>query len=245
MRWKLSWGNLFDKHAMDLFLVYIYNLFILKIKIMSKFFLTAATAFFIASMVVFVSCKDKDDDYRGDDVNTGFSTLTLSGTIVTNDSKINEITKVKVGKNGEFLAEADVINGQFSLTLLTPSDEFLSTSENFPFNFCKTNAKHLILETLYTYIGDDSYHSIGKADEGYAREETYWYVTDDVMFINEIKMSSSEEELTLYNYDFNLNLKKGWNIVSFTKTITESGGIITKKYVYKTGELFEGLSWRY
>ena len=213
---------------------------------MNKFFLTAAAAFFAVSMIAFVSCKDKDDGPKGrDDINTGFSTLTLNGTIVANDSKINEITKVKVGKDGKLLAEADVINGQFSLTLPTPSDEFLSTSENFPFIFCKTNAKHLILETLNTCIGDDDYHSIGKADEGFAHEEAYWYVTDDVTFINTIGMTGSEEPLTKYNYDYNLNLKKGWNIVSFTKTVKESGGITTKEYIYKTGDLFEGLSWRY
>ena len=77
-----------------------------------------AVALLTASMVAFVGCSKNGDNNN----ETGLASLTLSGVI--DSDLLSDIVKVKVYVGGDkdenLLAESDVTNNEFSVTIGTP-----------------------------------------------------------------------------------------------------------------------------
>ena len=214
---------------------------------MKKNIFLAATLF-AAGMLTFTGCS-KDDDKGGGDANTGLSTLTIGGVIENGWASFDplEVTKITAYIGNTKIAEADVTNAQFSMTLTALADNLLTVTSEIQaeLNVSNKNAKIATLQFL-TIDYDD--YSVGKTKDSYKYTESYWYVNADVTItgtITDEDENSGNKYIDIDNFD--LKLKKGWNVVTRTRVRSEKevDGVTVYEEAgsYKTGEQVDGLTW--
>ena len=200
---------------------------------MKKFFVIIAVALFSVS---FVGCN-KDDD-KGD-ANTGLATLTIGGTIMSDEAWFDPTDIAKVTANigglyGYAIAQDTVINAEFYMILPALSDNLL-LNNSFPATITVSN-KNVKLAVI-PYLDTDTGYKIARTINQY--EEMYWYANADT----NITGTAIENDDTYKFIDsYNLKLKKGWNIVICERKRSEIEEN-TYNYTYKTGVKVTGLTW--
>jgi hypothetical protein len=202
-----------------------------------------SAAIFGAVMVAFASCK-KDDDKNNDP-----ATVTVRANVEEGAELEDLIKRVQAGVDGgeEFqtIADADFVDGGFSLTLSEAPDEenfvalkyFLSYEGADVDELTISNSDASIAQVFFFGFSseDGDYENEDYEGEFYAdkAEETegafsnaypfYVYVDADVTVTGTYNVEDDEEEI------WNVSLKKGWNAVYYTF----EGNLVEEEWMYK------------
>ena len=193
--------------------------------------------------ILFVGCK-KDDEGGDGSGSAGLETLTISGKIgyLWNGEEINpdKITKVVVYRNWNdaksgrnAITETTVTNRQFSLTLTTPPTDGLVTvksifTEDY-LSISNPSAKIFTPEFYAVWTnGIIPIYKMTEAENAKVQDyEDYYYVDSDVSVTGTQIYDDGYKEV------YNLNFKKGWNVIGEEDTDTS----ITYKNVKMRNDL--------
>ena len=215
--------------------------------------------------ILFVGCKKDDEGSGGSDSsgNTGIETLTIDGKIGNVNYGGQVITPDNITKVGVYRSKNDsrsdrnaitgttVANRQFSLNLLTPPADVLITVKSMleglfddkslvnQLTISNSSAKIYAPEfyALWTNGSEIIYNmkvSYSKESD-YYYEETYYYVDSDVSVTGTLLYELYDWE---YKTVFNLNLKKGWNVIGIEETDSS-----TTTENYKNATMRNDITW--
>ena len=200
-----------------------------------KKFCLAGVAMFLGICCVFTGCKKDDEDIAE---SNPVSKITASS--VQSKSAINAavVKMVSTIPKGNVMAEGEYSGEKFTLNLpeTIPAEELQVLGRPEGLKVSKSTANFGVVQTISGYDGTGKYVGDfirGKAEsEEASSQETYWYVDDDVTITGKEKY---KEEGVSYTDSYNVNLKKGWNIVyitggassnTFTLTTAPKSGLI-------------------
>lgn len=178
--------------------------------------------------VVFNSC-DKDDDNDGD-TNGGNASKITATNVINGSTNIKTVKALIYWESGDedygsdTIAQAPYLNNGFILELPTTlGAKYLETIDAYDLDgvaVSDTNFKSCYLDDIRGYNGDDDeigYFYLGEEYDDSEHHISWMYVDRDVTIKGEHKRIFYYEE---ENENFDLTLKKGWNLVydSFTKS---------------------------
>lgn len=203
--------------------------------------------FVVVALIVaaaFTSC-DKDDDHG---VVSGSITQIIAK--ISNASEFPDVATVKLlAWNNDVLAEADFINGGFTIDLPETVDgKYLHQFDEIFFYYetltiSKKDAKALHDLRIYGYNSSGKRIAVFSNEKYVGNEYSEIYAMTEYLWVdNDVNISGSykdtEDKDYVETYSVSLILKKGWNVVYMSENDTEKG----YKVEIKTSPI-SGLKW--
>lgn len=203
---------------------------------MKKVFLFAAVA---AMALGFTACSDDDGEGGGGTSVANDGKISGRLTIVEEDDDYNYVSKgfvtnqvdeldVRVNYDysvTDYLDGIEVSNGEFSFILPTPSS-LLNIEDYFDYEYGSSFAEKLTINdknakidgawiSYYSYKNGDSNGYGDRMSLSYSYDDPWYVYTDrDVKITGSFEEKETEDGVTYtYKYQFNVDLKKGWNSI--------------------------------
>ncbi len=204
-------------------------------------FLLAAMA---VSAVTFTAC-DKENENENENNNTQQSITEIKATVSTEGvpTTVDSVTfEVKGNDGSRAVTKGTYINGALTVTLPTTLEsKYLSTIDDFGTGVTVSDRTAKMYEDdddANIYVWKDGI-KVGEFRYGNATGDAgLHYVDKDVTITG--TATETEDDGWTYIYNFNISLKRGWNIVFFTDSENETTKTHTSNV---TTTVPSGLKW--